>query len=221
MHRPSTVSLIKKQLDQSFLSKLIKEHEADKHAKGFDTYRHMLVMILAQLTGSQSLREIEFVINSHYRQHYHLGLGTVRRSTLAYANQHRPIGVFMGLLQSMIHRMGRKQKTELKDLIFLLDSTPISLKGHGFNEWTGSTKTRHTQGLKLHVEYCPQEALPTFSKITPANVNDISVGREISLHTGATYVFDKGYCDYDWWLKIDTYGNPPKKEVSSKVEFSP
>lgn len=111
----------------------------------------------------------------------------------------------MGLLQSMIHRMGRKQKTELKDLIFLLDSTPIALKGHGFNEWTDSTKTRHTQGLKLHVEYCPQTALPTFSKITPANVNDISVGREISLTTRATYVFDKGYCDYDWWLKIDAY----------------
>lgn len=203
MHRPTTFSLIKKQLNQTNLRNLIKKHEADKHNKGFDTSRHLLVMIMSQLLGCQSLREIELTLNSHYRQHYHLNLSTVKRSSLSYANNHRSVDVFSDLLDELIHRLGRKQRCEIKDLLLLLDSTPISLKGYQFDEWTKSTKNPRTQGVKLHVEYSPQLLMTTFHKITPPNVNDVSVAHEIALQENATYVFDKGYCDYDWWLKID------------------
>ena len=203
MHQPTTFSLIKKQLDRGLLTSLIKKHEAGKHSKGFDTTRHLIVMIMAQLLGCKSLREVELTLNSHYRQHYHLGLSTVKRSSLSYANKHRPCEVFTELLQVLFHRLGRKQKTEIGDLLLLLDSTSITLKGYQFDEWTQATKTRCTQGLKLHVEYSPQSLLTTFSQITPPNVNDVSVAREMMLQENATYVFDKGYCDYDWWLKID------------------
>lgn len=164
-------------------------------------------MLLAQLTGCKSLREVEFTLNRHHSSHYHLGLSTIKRSTLAYANKHRPAEVFTDLLQSMLHQIGRKQKSEINDLIYLLDSTSITLKGHGFDEWTMATKTRNTQGLKLHVEYAPTDGFATYCKITPANVNDVSVGQELSLRHGATYVFDKGYYDYDWWLKIDEHSH--------------
>jgi putative transposase len=203
MHSPTTFSLIKKQLDQSPVRKFIKVHHSDKHSKGFDTYKHLLVMIYAQLKGLKSLRELTLTLNSHHQQHYHLGLSTITRSTLSYANQHRSIEVFDALLQTMIHRLGRKQKKEIKDLVFLLDSTPIKLKGHGFDEWTEKQKTNRTQGLKLHIEYEPENAAMTFAKLTPANVNDICVAKKLPLRKNATYVFDKGYCDYDWWLKID------------------
>ena len=106
-------------------------------------------------------------------------------------------------MQHFLHRLGRKQKVEVDSLLRLLDSTSITLKGHGFDEWTKATKTRCTQGLKLHVEYSPTLTLPTFSQITPSNVNDITVAHQITILKDTTYVFDKGYCDYDWWLKID------------------
>jgi putative transposase len=203
MHSLTTFSLIKRQLDQSPIRKFIESHNTDKHSKGFDTYRHLLSMVLAQLAGCRSLRELEITLNSHHSKHYHLGMSTVRRSTLSYANKHRTHKVFSALLQSFIHRLGRKQKVEIDSLLRLLDSTSITLKGHGFDEWTKATKTRCTQGLKLHVEYSPTSSLPTFSQISHPNVNDLSVAREITILEGATYVFDKGYCDYDWWLKID------------------
>ncbi|TCS33248.1 IS4 family transposase [Reinekea marinisedimentorum] len=41
------------------------------------------------------------------------------------------------------------------------------------------------------------------ASITPANINDINVGRTLPIETGATYVFDKGYYDYNWWFKLD------------------
>jgi hypothetical protein len=40
---------------------------------------------------------------------------------------------------------------------------------------------------------------PRVLGITDANVNDAQIGCTIAIETGATYVFDKGYCDYGWW----------------------
>ncbi|MGH8519112.1 MAG: IS4 family transposase, partial [Panacagrimonas sp.] len=47
---------------------------------------------------------------------------------------------------------------------------------------------------------------PTFVDISHANVNDIEIGRTVPLEAGCTYVFDKGYCRYDWWISIDQAG---------------
>jgi putative transposase len=43
-------------------------------------------------------------------------------------------------------------------------------------------------------------------EVTPANVNDVEIGRQAPIQAGATYVFDKGYCRFDWWQKINDYG---------------
>jgi len=51
--------------------------------------------------------------------------------------------------------------------------------------------------------FAPHLGLPVHAQISAANVNDIQAGREIILETGATYVFDKGYCDYNGWNTID------------------
>ncbi len=37
-------------------------------------------------------------------------------------------------------------------------------------------------------------------------MNDVEVGREEPIEAGATYVFDKAYCDYDWWSRIHEAG---------------
>src|SRR5690606_6733908 len=42
--------------------------------------------------------------------------------------------------------------------------------------------------------------------VTPANVNDIEIGKKTEIEAGATYVFDKGYCDYAWWRQMHADG---------------
>ncbi len=44
---------------------------------------------------------------------------------------------------------------------------------------------------------------PTHIAITDANVNDIEVGRQVPIAAGCTYVFDKAYCLYRWWTRLD------------------
>jgi hypothetical protein len=89
-------------------------------------------------------------------------------------------------------------------MLYLLDSTSIPLTGRGF-EWTASSATR-TPGLKLHLLYAARGSYPAQHSITSANVNDVSEAAKLQLQAGATYVFDKGYCNYGWWNRITEAG---------------
>ena len=48
--------------------------------------------------------------------------------------------------------------------------------------------------------------MPRDVEVTPANVNDVEIGRQVAIEAGATYVFDKGYYHFGWWKKINDTG---------------
>ncbi|MFO3137294.1 IS4 family transposase, partial [Legionella pneumophila serogroup 1] len=43
---------------------------------------------------------------------------------------------------------------------------------------------------------------PTRVALSFPNFNDSSMGKQWPIETDIIYVFDKGYCDYDWWWSI-------------------
>jgi IS4 transposase len=100
----------------------------------------------------------------------------------------------------------RRVRREAAEMLYLLDSSSLTLKGRGFDGWTQATRTRNTQGMKLHLLYDAQAGTPLSASMTAANVNDRDEGVKLAIETGATYVFDKGYCDYTWWHRIDQSG---------------
>src|SRR5208337_3476359 len=65
--------------------------------RGFTTKTQTVAMTYAQLSGAISLREIEAGLSSHQTRLYHLGVGPVRRSSLADANARRPSALFSDL----------------------------------------------------------------------------------------------------------------------------
>lgn len=84
-------------------------------------------------------------------------------------------------------------------MVRLIDASPIPLgQACRWAKWNGRIR-----GLKLHVVYDPSTSVPTAVAVTPANVNDIEIGRKVTIEGGTTYVFDKGYCRFDWWQKIN------------------
>ncbi|MES2367655.1 MAG: IS4 family transposase [Pseudomonadota bacterium] len=97
-------------------------------------------------------------------------------------------------------------RRETKELMFLLDSTSLTLKGREFDRWTLDNKTRNTQGMKLHVLLESSTQTPSWTRFSAANVNDVELAAEVPLQKGAVYVFDKGYCDYNWWHEISVAG---------------
>jgi putative transposase len=175
----------------------VQQHAGDRHCKGFDSRDHLLAMTFAQLSSAKTLRKLEDTFNQHARHHYHLGTGPIKRSTLSEANRRRDPQIFAATAMALMERAGRQVRRERKFMTYLLDSTTITLSGRGF-EWTAAQATR-SKGLKLHLLYASDGCRPVSHSITPVDVNDIDEGKRIAVERGATYVFDKGYCDYSWW----------------------
>ena len=206
MYSIATFQQLMKGLPRSAFDKAVKQHDADKYRKHFKSWHHLITMIYAQLSATPSLRALETSFNAHASHHYHLGTALLKRSTLADANEIRSDAVFSDIAKWLMTQASRKLRQDGKDLMYLLDSTSFTLKGREFDKWTMSTRTRNTQGMKLHVLYEAQSQAPRQVEFSAANVNDIEVGRSMPLEAGALYVFDKGYNDYNWWHQIDKAG---------------
>jgi putative transposase len=136
--------------------------------------------------------------NANSGAHYHLGGGELKRSTLSEANARRPVGVFVDLFGQLSAQLDRKTRRDGADLLRLIDSTPVPLPK--FLDFARSNGRIH--GMKMHVVHDPRADRPMRVEVTPANVNDIEIGKKTGIEAGATYVFDKGYCDYAWWTQM-------------------
>jgi hypothetical protein len=69
----------------------VREHQAERHARGFRCWTQFVAMLFCQLGHAQSLREITGGLAACEGKLRHLGIERPpKRSTLAYANQHRP-----------------------------------------------------------------------------------------------------------------------------------
>lgn len=206
MYSITTFQQLLKGLPRSTFDQLVKRHNADKYCKKFGHWDHLVAMLYAQLSGANGLRSLEAGFNSHAAHHYHLGTSNIKRSTLADANEKRSDTVFSATAVSLMSQVSRKLRQQTKDLMYLLDSTSLTLKGREFDRWTQANRTQHTQGVKLHMLFDANVEAPAWHCISAANVNDVEMAPAVPLERGATYVFDKGYTSYNWWNSIDTAG---------------
>lgn len=206
MYRPSRFGELLKSLPRAAFNKLVDVHQSDRHYKRFDSWSHLVSMIYAQFSGARSLREMETGFNAQVHHHYHLGVGLLKRSTLSDANANRDSELFADLCTTMLAGAHRKVRKEAKKRLYVLDSSPIPLKGLGY-EWTEGRDNSRVQGLSVHMMIEPNAQTPVQTKITDPNVTDIKAAREMLVpEKGSTYVFDRGYYDFNWWHKIHSHG---------------
>jgi hypothetical protein len=195
-----------KGLPRGTFDRLVKKHDADKYCKKFGHWQQLIAMVYAQLSGTTGLRPLQTAFNSHVAHHHHLDAKPIRRATLADANERRADTVFGETAAWLMGQVSGKLRKDSKDFMFLLDSTSVTLKGREFDRWTADNKTRNTQGIKLHVLLESMSQTPAWHSFSAANVNDVELAGQVPLQPGALYVFDKGYCDYNWWHRIETEG---------------
>jgi hypothetical protein len=131
-----------------------------------------------------------------------LGAFPAKRSTLADANNARPAELFAELLAIMIARAHPALRRKLEDTVYLIDATPLPLTP--LSGWARFSADVH--GAKLHMIYDPDADHPIYTQVTAANVNDITVAKEMPIEPGATYVYDLGFYDYGWWAELADAG---------------
>jgi putative transposase len=198
-HRSSIFENLLKAIDRRQFRGIVERHDGDAYDKSFKSWDHLVTLVGAQLGQVASLRAVEGAFNANSHQHYHLGVGRVARSTLSDANARRPVGVFAETFAMLAAKADRHMRAEGAEMVRLIDSSPVPLgKMCEWAEWNGRIR-----GMKMHVVHHPGNGVPRCVEITPANVNDVEIGRQTELEAGATYVFDKGYYHFGWWKKIN------------------
>ena len=199
--RDSIFGNLLKPINRRRFAASVERFDGDAYDKSFNSWDHLMVLIYAQLSHLDSLRGLEMGFNASAR-HYRLNVGRLARSTLSDANARRPTEVFDQTFAILAEEADRRTRQEGAAMVRLIDASPIPLgKVCTWAKWNGRLR-----GMKMHVVYDPTSDVPHLVEITPANVNDIEVGRQVTIETGMTYVYDKGYCRFDWWRKINDFG---------------
>jgi putative transposase len=214
---PSILGKLVEPISRRQFQTIVDRHNGDAYDKSFRSWDHLMVLVYAQLSGADSLRSLEVGWNANSQHHYHLGSDLLRRSTLSDASARRPVAVFAGTFELLAGQLDRQTRRDGNAMLRLIDSTPIPLGK--LCSWAKSNG--RIRGMKMHVVYDPTSDCPRVLDITDANVNDAQIGRTISIETGATYVFDKGYCHYGWWTAIAEaeafFVTRPKSKMGLKV----
>jgi IS4 transposase len=188
-----------KPINRRQFQKIVDQHGGDAYDKSFKSWDHLIALVYAQLAGIEGLRALETTFNANRQHHYHLGTSELARSTLSDANARRPAAVFAQTFAMLADMADRQVRREGAEMVRLIDASPIPLsKICQWAKWNGRIR-----GMKLHVVYDPVGDVPACVEITSANVNDVEVGQKAAIEAGTTYVFDKGYCHFGWWRKIN------------------
>jgi IS4 transposase len=211
----STFGSVLKPIERRWFQKIVDRHDGDAYDKSFRSWDQLVALIYAQLKGIDSLRGLEAAFNANPQHHYHLGTGKLVRSTLSDANARRPVAIFADVFAKLAGAADRHTRQEGAAMVRLIDASPIPLgQLCRWAKWNGRIR-----GMKLHVVYDAAADIPTCVEVTPANVNDVEIGQQAPIKAGTTYVFDKGYCHFGWWQKINDCGAffVTRKKVNTRL----
>ena len=172
---------------------------AERGAKGFSCWEQFVAMMFCQLGQAHSLREICGGLASSFGKARHLGIQDApKRSTLSYANEHRPGQLYEKLFYHLLGRCQQlefgKRKFRFKNRLFSLDASLIRLCASLF-DWA---KYRQTKGaVKLHLLLDHEGYLPVFACITTGKIHEVRIAQTLSFPAGSIVAVDRGYLDYE------------------------
>jgi hypothetical protein len=186
------------------------EHRAERYAKGFTCWDQFVAMLFCQLAQAHSLREICDGLSCCLGKLVHLGVSKApNKSTLAYANQHRPWELYQAVFGQLLDKCRSiapsKKKFRFRNKLYSLDSSVIDLCLSLF-DWA---KFRQTKGaVKLHLLLDHDGYLPSFLLITDGKRHDVRVAQKLHLPAESIVAMDRGYNDYKLfgrWIDENVY----------------
>ncbi len=177
----------------------VRRYRGEHWVKTFTTFDQFLCLAYAQMSGRESLRDIETCLNSHRDKLYHIGFrGAVSRTTLADANERRDYRIFedfghvlVGIAQGLYR--DESIAVELEQPLFAFDSTVIDLCLSLF-PWAEFRKTK--AAVKMHTLIDLRGSIPTYVAVTPAKVPDVKMLDQMPVNEDAIYTMDRGYVDF-------------------------
>jgi hypothetical protein len=185
----------------------VKRYRGNHKVQRFKCLDQFRVMVFAQLTYRESLRDIEACLRAMQPKLYHMGIhGKVSRNTLAHANEVRDWRIYADFAHILIDRARRLYADEDfgKELqnatIYALDATTIDLCLSLF-PWAHFRRTK--AAVKLHTLMDLRGSIPSFIHISDGKLHDANVLDLLLPEPGAFYVLDRGYLDFERLYTLD------------------
>ena len=180
-------------------SRIVQRYSGNAGARTLSCAEQFRAMAFAQLTWRESLRDVEASLSANATKLYAMGFrSTVKRSTLADANELRDWRIWSDLAALLIRRARKLYANEalgveLDNTVYALDSTTIDLCLSLF-EWAPFRSTK--AAIKLHTLLDLRGAIPTFIHISDGKLGDVNVLDLMTFEAAAFYVMDRGYVDF-------------------------
>jgi len=205
-HTNTILSQLLKLVGRHEFDRLCPEHHVGQRLRKISRWDQFVALFMSQLSGRQSLRDIEANMNAQNRHHYHLGCGRISRSSLARVNEKQPYTLYESLFHKLTQRChghAPKHKFRFKNPLISLDSSLIELSLKLF-PWSNHNQSKGA--MKLHLGLDHRGHFPGFATVTHGRDHDVKIGREFDFPKGSLIVMDKGYLDYGWYKQLTQKG---------------
>jgi hypothetical protein len=189
--------------------RIIERYDGDAGVRTLNCADLFRLMAFAQLTWRESLRDIEVCLTANHRKLFHMGFKNApARSTLSDALNNRDWRIYYDLAMNLISRARKLYEKEttnlgLDETVYALDSTTIDLCLSLF-EWAPFRTTK--AAVKMHTLLDLRGSIPAFIHISDGKMADVKVLDILPIETGAFYVMDRGYVDFERLYKIHQAG---------------
>ena len=217
-HNYTILNQICQHIPAHLVPKLARAFGADKKARSFSPWSHVVAMLHVQIAHSLSLNDVADTLRNHSGV-----LATIRGATppsrngLSHANRVRDPNMAQTLfwdvlshIESKHPNFGRNHKysglpRRFKRTIYAIDSTTIQLVANCI-DW--AKHRRRKAAAKCHMQLNLQTFLPQFAIIKEASTHDSTEACRLCLNlkSGEIAVFDKAYVDFLHLANLDRRG---------------
>lgn len=207
-HKNTVFSQLMKLVPRHEFEKQAREHHQGQKFRKTSRWDQFGALVLGQLAGKQSLRDIEANLEVQQPLLYHSGMKTISKSTLARVNEQQPAECFEGLFYQLVKRCKSfvpKHKFKFSNPLYSIDSSIIDLSLELF-PWSDYNR-RGRGAVKLHVGLNHQGYLPEFAVVTEGKTPDVKAAEHIQFPKGSIIAMDKGYTSFDYYKLLNDKGN--------------
>jgi len=202
----SVLSQLLSHIPRSEFAGIVARHGGDKRVRRFRCWQQFVALFYGQLSGQQSLRDLETAVRVNRRKLQQVGLLNLSRSTLADANNRRSAAIFEELFHWLYGRCRRRapgHRFRFHHRLYSVDASLIHLCWKVF-KWARFMKRKGA--AKLHVILDHEGLIPRVCVVTAAKTRELEVARRQRYEPDSILTFDRGYTDFCWFDQLHHQG---------------
>jgi hypothetical protein len=205
-HCNTILAQILKLVPRHEFESLARKHHSGRSFRTASRWSQFTCLVMAQLSGRNSLRDIVDNLSAQMHRLYHLGSRLMSKSNLARMNEDKPYELYEALFARLLQRcQGAKSghAYRFKNLLYSLDASVIDLCLSVF-PWADFKTTK--AAIKLHVGLNHDGYLPEFVTVTEGSKHEVNIGKLMDFPKGSIVVMDRGYTDFTWYKALTDKG---------------